>query len=268
MVPAHQDKGDEPKAAHRSLSNGVDGAFTDQSGLLFEKLPLELRREIYAFVLGRQTFRLISVPWKVTTAADVDGNVSMTQAHFEPTRPTVSSSSHQGIALLQTCRQIYDESIALLYSTNTFIIHDFASMTTFAKTVPACHLKEIRRLEVNYSPVTSIPYDHPRTKQYDLPKGPDWADFWDLVASMEGLRTLHVHLERYTELVPEDVRERGVCEMRTLQPLTSLRGLSDFSLMLGYLPQGRRSNVDLTVYAPMFREGLIRSATRPREPIA
>ena len=47
--------------------------------MLLQKLPLELRQAIFAHVLGNDTFRLISVPWKVIAVPDVEGNVSMTQ---------------------------------------------------------------------------------------------------------------------------------------------------------------------------------------------
>lgn len=98
---------------------------------LLNKLPLEFRLEIYACVLGRDIFRLVTVPWKVTTAPDADGSLSMTQDHFNPgPRPQKLSS---GISLLITCHQIYQEAIDLLYSTNTFVFYDFPTIHTFGR---------------------------------------------------------------------------------------------------------------------------------------
>lgn len=245
----------------RSPTDGFDGAPVGQGCLLYEMLPLELRQEIYAYVLGRDMFRLISVPWKVTTAADIFGNVSMTQAHFHPNQ--ARPNPPRGIALLQTSRQVYNESVDLLYSTNTFVVHDFATMTTFAKSIPARHFNTIRSLRICYSPTTSIPYRHPRTEQYDLPTGEGWDEFWEMIAGMKSLRDLDVHLERYYELLPEDPDSRAFTEYTTLRPLLRLSGLTYFQLMFAYL-HVNPSYQHEAVYAPEFRRALFASVRKPR----
>ena len=251
----------ESNTHERSATDNLDDARIGQGCPLYDILPLELRQEIYAYVLGRDMFRLISVPWKVTTAADIFGNVSMTQAHFDPKR--AKSKQSRGIALLQTCRQIYNESVDLLYSTNTFVVHDFATMTTFAKSIPVHHFNTIRSLRICYSPTTSIPYKHPRTAQYDLPTGEGWDEFWEMIASMKSLRDLDVHLERYYELLPQDPELRALTEYTTLRPLQRLRGLTYFELMFAYL-HVNPSYQHEAVYAPEFRRELFASVTKPR----
>ncbi|KAL8820535.1 MAG: hypothetical protein Q9191_007498 [Dirinaria sp. TL-2023a] len=254
----------ESKTPRNRSREGLDEAPVSQGCLLYEKLPLELRQEIFAYVLGRDMFRLISVPWKVTTAADIFGNVSMTQAHFH-SKPA-QSKPPRGIALLQTSRQVYNESVDLLYSTNTFVIHDFTTMTTFAKSIPARHFHAIRSLRICYSPVTSVPYKHPRTAQYDLPTGEGWDEFWEMIAGMKSLRDLDVHLERYHELLPEDPELRAFTEYTTLWPLQRLRGLRSFQLFFAYL-HINPSYTHEAVYAPEFRRALFASVRKPRTPI-
>ena len=269
LAATERTKAQSPSAVHHAKSkadpkksvNGSNDKNVGQVCLLFEMLPLEIRQEIYAYVLGRDMFRLISVPWKVTTAADIFGNVSMTQAHFDPEGK--EKKPPRGIALLQTCRKIYHESINLLYSTNTFVVHDFATMTTFAKSIPARHLNLIRSLRICYSPTTSISYKHRRTKQYDLPTGEGWEEFWEMIASMEGLKILDVQLERYFEFLPEDEEGKKLVEYTTLKPLQRVRGLTHFQLMVAYLHKNPYYQ-DEAVYAPEYRRQLYALVRRPR----
>lgn len=219
-------------------------------------LPLELRLEIWACVLGRDIFRLVTVPWKVTTAPDTDGNVSMTQEHFKvgpgPVKPSF------GISLLMTCRQIYQEAIDLLYSTNTFVLYDFSTMYTFSRMVRRQKLEKIRYLKIHYGPNTSIPYPHARSEQYDLPPNLDYV--WDIVTAMKGLRRLDIYLEAYDKSRSDgdgyhDARQASY-EIQRLGPLLGLRGLSTFRLQLGYIGS-EDAVVRYEPYAPAFREMLM-----------
>lgn len=230
-------------------------------------LPLELRLEIYACVLGRDIFRLVTVPWKVTTAPDVDGNVSMTQEHFKPGPKLQKLSS--GISLLMTCRQIYQEAIDLLYSTNTFVLYDFSTIQRFSKMVPRQRLEKIRYLKIHYGPNTSIPYPHARTEQYDLPCNLDY--IWEIVVSMKGLRSLDIHLEAYDKDRSHgdkchDARQ-ATYEIRRLRPLLGLGELSRFQLQLGYIGS-HDAALRYESYAPAFREMLMFRAIKTRGPRA
>ena len=257
-----------------------------QNCFLLSKLPLELRQAIYTLVIGNDTFRLISVPWKVIAVPDIDGNVSMTQAHFSannlsPLNFIAVPNEHEqqsqtltrrteplqaapplhgrGNALLLTCRHIFNEAIELLYSTNTFIIHDFHTFQTFARSVPAGNLNAIRSFKVHWSPETSIPYKHERTPQYDLPIQLDW--FWEIVIGMKGIRHLDVYLEAYFEIWQKNV-DYEASEKRRLEPLLTLRGLLSFNLEIGYIAADGSKSFEPRALA--FREELIAVVKQPK----
>lgn len=202
------------------------------------------------------------MPWKVVAAPDKDGNLSMTQEHFQFTTEIVRTQRFpsNGNALLMTCRQIYSEAVDLLYSGNTFVLHDFHTLAIFAESVPRQRLNAIRRLEIYYSPVTSIAYQHERTRHYDLQDDLDW--IWGIVTGMQGLHNLSIILEAYSK----DDEDREACEVRRLTPLLRLRGLSTFRLELTYLGElPLEDQRRMEPYAPALRRAIIDNATKPKE---
>ena len=252
----------EPKPLRRQLTLLTHSDDTNGDALLLQKLPIELRILIYSHAIGNDRFRLITIPWKVVAAPDSDGNLSMTQEHFhftpEIARPKRLPSN--GNALLMTCRQVYSEAVDLLYSGNAFVLHDLQTLATFAESVPRQRLDAIRKLEIYYSPVTSIAYQHERTKHYDLPDDLDW--IWGIVIGMQALRDLSIILEAYSQ----DDEDGEACEVRRLKPLLRLRGLSTFRLELTYLgelpvEEQRRTEP----YAPALRREIIDNATKPKD---
>ena len=260
-VPSPATIAANPKLPRKRLSSYPVDAAKNQDCRLLKMLPLELRREIYAWVLGRDSFRLVTVPWKVTTLLDKPGNVSMTSDCFVYNFDDMAISPVQGCgnALLMTCLQIYQEASEIMYSTNTFIFTDFATLFSFSKTVPTQRLNAIRTLKIHYSPTKSVPYPHARTLQYDLPC--DLGDFWEILVSMRGLRHLDLDLEAYyMDLVNYD-HERH--EVDRLSPLLRLRGMETFRLDLGYI--GHDSVVRHEIYAPRLRKELLEVVRRPRD---
>jgi len=254
----------KPNAQRWNLSKDSFDAGSNLNCKFLNMLPLELRLETYSFVLGRDTFRLVTVPWKVTTASDTDGNVSMTQDHFKPEPGPLKLPN--GLSLLMTCHQIYQEAIDLLYSTNTFVLYDFSTMYTFSRMVPRQRIDTIRYLKIHYGPNTSIPYPHARIEQYDLPYNLDY--IWEIVIAMKGLRSLDVYLEAYDGQWqygnwPSDARQAAE-EIQRLGPLLGLRGLSTFRLQLGYIGF-QDAVVRYESYAPEFRELLMETAKKAIE---
>ena len=256
----------EPKALRRQLSKLALSDDANTNSLLLQKLPIELRVLIYSHVIGNDRFRLITIPWKVVAAPDIDGSLSMSQEHFKPTNEIVRTKRFpsNGNALLMTCRQVYSEAVDLLYSSNTFVLHDLHTLETFAKSVPPQRLNAIRKLEIYYSPVTSIPYQHEWTRHYDLPHDLDW--IWEIVIGMQGLRNLGIFLEAYSALVLDD-EDREACEVRRLKPLLQLRGLSTFRLELTYLGDLRLEDNQrrMEPHAPALRRAILNNGTKPKD---
>ena len=259
-VPSPATTAAKPELPRKRLSTYSVDATKNQDCKLLKMLPLELRREIYAWVLGRDSFRLVTVPWKVTTLVDKPGNVSMRNDCFAYSGNDMAINPVQGCgnALLMTCVQVYQEAIEIMYSTNTFIFPDFATLFSFSKTVPTQRLNAIRTLKIHYSPTKSVPYPHTRTEHYDLPC--DLGDFWEIVVNMKGLRHLDLDLEAYYMNLVNYDHERH--EIDRLSPLLRLRGMETFHLDLGYI--GHDSVVRYEIYAPRLRKELMEVVRRPR----
>ena len=259
-VPSPATTAAKPELPRKRLSTYPVDATKNQDCKLLKMLPLELRREIYAWVLGRDSFRLVTVPWKVTTLVDKPGNVSMRNDCFAYGGNDMAINPVQGCgnALLMTCVQVYQEAIEIMYSTNTFIFPDFATLFSFSKTVPTQRLNAIRTLKIHYSPTKSVPYPHTRTEHYDLPC--DLGDFWEIVVNMKGLRHLDLDLEAYYMNLVNYDHERH--EIDRLSPLLRLRGMETFHLDLGYI--GHDSVVRYEIYAPRLRKELMEVVRRPR----
>ena len=254
-----------PKPPRRQISSLTMDRLLNKGCMFLQQLPLELRLIIYSYVIGNDKIRLITVPWKVVAAPDIEGNVSMTHEHitaFHSRRPDKRPRFY-GNALLQTCRQIYQEAVDVLYSTNTFILLDFPTFDTFAKSILPQRLNAIRSLQIRYSPTKSISYQHECTGHYDLPN--DLDSVWETILRMKNLQNLELDFEAYSRVWKDD-HERENSEIHRLSPLLSLRGLSSFQLELIYLNDGDHGNPRAEPYAPALRQAIFEGVRRPRIP--
>ena len=139
---------------------------------------------IWTYAIGGGAFCLITIPWKLTTAPVVKpwkhgiskdplwnyglssdftmscyharGNKPLTIHPVRPNSPAYQITSsfrkdHRALdprraALLKTCRQTYLEAIDILYTTNTFVLHDIPTLITLSKTIPSQRLNFISNL--------------------------------------------------------------------------------------------------------------------------
>lgn len=143
----------------------------DTTCTLLTRLPLELRLQIYTYVLGNQTIHIATK----STPTDPPHYCHFTHilcpepfdktrlmpcydlGHYEviarqpvPPKPTYSRNT---LGLVKTCRQIYTEAMPLLYSTNTFDIeadYSFRTLKMFCEAVPERHTTRIRKLQVKF----------------------------------------------------------------------------------------------------------------------
>lgn len=158
-------KGAPPLAADDISTLAIDLTINKGCALL-TKLPPELRLDIWSLVLGNDRVRIVSVPWTVKAVPDKEGNVSMTQADFSSERNHRSRSPRLGVSLLLTCRQVYQEAIDCLHTTNTFIFYDLPTLNWFSTEIVASRLStSIRHVEIYYGPNISIPYQHGLAEQ-------------------------------------------------------------------------------------------------------
>lgn len=100
------------------------------------------------------------------------------------------------LPLLQTCRMIYTEAVAVLYETNIFDFNHLDSLLYFRQSVLPRRLNQVRRVNLSWNikePASSA--DPPN----DLTT---WHSVCDGLASFQGLQELRVHLSSEYYLPP------------------------------------------------------------------
>ena len=208
---------------------------TNASSPLLCKLPLEIRRKIYAYALGQQVVHILLVPRRIThisctspTATDFtrvccpDADPSRVPRHV-PTPP-----SKIAVALLRTCRQIYAEALPVLYESNTFDTNDLSAFVFLAAAIPPKGLASIRSLHVlwiaDYPPlrfeITKPAFTAPLDDATFL-------NFWTVLATrMPALRELRMATYHSIWTPTVDVKDEWV------QSVMRVKGLDVFELGL------------------------------------
>jgi hypothetical protein len=135
---------------------------------------------------------------------------------------------------LQTCRQIYIESIDLLYSTNTFDVNHAQTLLFLARTILPKLLEAIRHLQLRcsewYGTHLTGNGGHLILVNQKYPDGiGTWDAFWDLVGErMTGLRSIKLGL--YVSRATGDFVTQGVVELMLQRLREKVRGLEEFEL--------------------------------------
>lgn len=202
-------------------------------GSALHRLPLELRQEIYGYVLGREENWLVFLPFKMRAvpAGHLITRGDVTDSHANQFKVARDDRFFwpQRTALLRTCRQVYREAIDLLYTGNTFVIKHPKILFTLANYIPRQRLRNIRNLHLFFSPTGCNSPD----PCYDLEMD-EYPRCWDIILGMERLRTLRVHA---------DLRfSHGVMPVVVAHWITMLKGLNKFALNF----QVVRSRAELT----------------------
>ncbi|KAL8931344.1 MAG: hypothetical protein Q9211_007033 [Gyalolechia sp. 1 TL-2023] len=236
---------------------------------LLKRLPLEIRQEIYGYVLGRQENCLILLPFKIRAVPE-GHHISKTDVVWASTNGRVISGNGkrfwpQRPALLRTCRQIYTEAISLLYSDNTFIIKHPELLLRFAKAIPPQRLDCIRTLRVCLQPwhcgVVSQWAHTPSRRE-------EWESFWRIVAAMQNLMNLDVEI--VDEIYSHPWAEEQNISQILLPSLLRLRGLHTFRLTVNirhatsYFQRGMEA-VPLTRETKALMELIEKLVKLPRE---
>lgn len=128
---------------------------------LLTRIPIELRLQIWQYAIGNQTFHIIN-KYRRLGHAVMDADY-WRQHHAERpslracswmytygSLPTTKQLADRNLChLLVTCQQIYQEAVALLYSTNTFVVWDLRTVEVLQRCIPLSSWEAIRSLEVN-----------------------------------------------------------------------------------------------------------------------
>lgn len=192
--------------------------------LLLNKLPLEIRLQIYEYVLGGNLIHLIQIPRRI---AHVRCRASRVPDHLRecrpasriPNHPWLRSVSSANLAFLKTCRQIYMEAISILYTTNTFDINQLSTFLFFSKSILSDRLRCITSLHLRWNLGSNFVHYGPK-KNYQ-----DWNSFWELLATqMPGLRHLRISLSCRSSMIPVplSIAEPWVAPMCQVRRLRSV----------------------------------------------
>ncbi|KAL8669764.1 MAG: hypothetical protein Q9168_005658 [Polycauliona sp. 1 TL-2023] len=275
------DQPDEP-----ALANGAKQPRAVPVAPLLERLPLEIRLQIWEEVLGGNLFHMqADAPKNGPTQMDdetcegrpgwrrqtpilgrylcrnfssnttADGKASNPKCQGSLGGPCFFSgpeaNSFKPLSLLLTCRQIHDEAVEKLYSTNIFnfenheyTLREFMSLSR--------HFNHIRTVHVNASMwklghgnFAGIYCTTPETNKEK------WVESWLLLSKFEGLQ--HVRLDIY------GTSKNGL-QAEDLEPIRQLQGLKTFDLAVwrDYSDPDGRGGQDLVVSVP-FQESIRRS---------
>jgi hypothetical protein len=222
-----------------------------QSPLLL--LPAEIREAIFFEVVGGKLLHLVQLPKRLGhircnpgTSPDEGDYHRKRECIWPEQRKTYwadeplvcekdARSDDGGLALLKSCRQIYQECIGLLYSANTFDINHPQTLLFLARTIRPHRLAAIRSLQISFAGnglrrgYGSI--DDPTLEEPDDLK--TWVDMCNVITTqMTGLKSLTLGFERTHPFIwtpyLEEVSREDVEKL--LQHLSTLRGLDHFDI--------------------------------------
>jgi hypothetical protein len=211
---------------------------------LFLTLPLEIRQRIISEAIGNKVLHLVQLPKRLGHIRCQEPHIS--SRHNDPLRNCIyparefgrgsqigkNATSDGCLALLKTCRQLYVESVKVLYETNTFDINHAQTLVFLNRTILPKRLEAIRYLQVTWRGERAHTY-HGEGERYQARIYPDdlatWNTMWDIVGgNMKGLRSLKVCLcntHPHRDTVTKEVMDKLLDGLRG-----KVRGLSDFEL--------------------------------------
>lgn len=196
---------------------------------LFQKLPVEIRKEIWRHALCGDVFWLRYNGGRLRHTLLTPKHLWDFPWHKIQLPPTPAKQ----LLLLLTCRAVYAEAAEYLYNANTFATMEIHTLIALRQIVPTVHFNRIRSLHLAFN--------------LDLPcfPGPDvydpwgfgyspfdmkaWTSIWRLVASIKQLKHLRVHFWDRIEYKPA----RGW--VRYLEALDVVVGVQDFELKVPWI---------------------------------
>src|SRR5436190_11735485 len=239
-------------------SQAARGPRPDQGGcVLLDKVPAELRCEIYRFLFGNAPVHLVYVSETVT---HVRCHESWNCRHVEArngrgkknSRPQLPSSLTTHAAILRTCRRIYNEAVPILYSSLIFQVTNFEAWICFSSQVRPQSLISIRHPRASWESLSHQkdgPWHRPLAyAKYKSTFGDGvYEYFWHLVATkMTGLVDLTLLMHYPTELLDRSA------DSDWHQPLQNVRGLRTFTLEIR--DRGDMSSPDTLALIQLLRE--------------
>ena len=230
----------------KRLSVSFDPDVNKDTSLL-SRLPLEVRLMVYEYALGGNLVHLVLGRRKVShvccnssAKTDFDRSCNPEAAPKRIPRALGRPCRSNHLALVKSCRQIYDEAMPTMYSHNVFDVADLSAFVHFSRSVPSQRLAAVRMLNVDWwwdlPPLQSASTLNPTRAPLD---DNTYLDFWKIVATeMPGLQELRIRLR--------DAWWMGAITLDDawVRPLLQIRGLSTFQFDFRE-PQGFGGVMDL-----------------------
>ncbi|KAL4983013.1 hypothetical protein BDW68DRAFT_43161 [Aspergillus falconensis] len=182
-----------------------------QSSLL-SKLSPELRVMIWELVLGGMRIHIIQRPDRrmghvvCPSAVTETGACDICRGGLPPSCSSCCSSREGSrspqvlmqsnlLALPMACKQLYTESIHLLYTLNTFEFSNTWSLTYLHPTVPPDLWDSIRSVELSWAfPGHWLPSKDPVKSVYFSAGRQQWLETCGAITRMKGLQSFTLHL--------------------------------------------------------------------------
>ncbi|ATZ47992.1 hypothetical protein BCIN_03g02600 [Botrytis cinerea B05.10] len=223
------------------------------------QLPPEILEKILLEVLGGNTFHLIQCrrrlghirckePYDVDHAANSQYDIvrscipsaqrrnymaSEWMRYYKRTSSPFYTRSDSCLAVLLTCRQLYNQGIPVLYSCNTFDINNPETLLYLSQTVIPSRLKSIKSLQidVNASMVTAN-----SSLLRPIVKFSGWKMCLEILEGLEGLQNLRLRMDfdllqcYNNDFFSDELIQKSFEDMLEAIKLSSLRGLRRFSV--------------------------------------
>ncbi|KAF2126955.1 hypothetical protein P153DRAFT_296995 [Dothidotthia symphoricarpi CBS 119687] len=210
--------------------------------IFFAMLPLEIRREVYEYVMGAESVHLTLGAKKrlghFVCEEGGDGGGRECTCRVLGGGKGNGRLSRGGLSIAMACRRMYSEAVPYLYRSHAFSLLHMSHLLHLPTAVPQPRLNQIRTLRLRWT-IRALPY---------LRRGPAdrvayredtamWERGWAIIASMQGLRDLYVVV---VDPSPQDMWESSWVELeeQLLQPVRSVTKPKCFELMLPYASCG------------------------------
>ncbi|KAF7920983.1 hypothetical protein EAE99_007835 [Botrytis elliptica] len=170
--------------------------------LLLSSLPIEIRMLIWEVCIGGNTFHLSLFRFgrrgrhsrfthRLCLCEGPELPLKLHNYCYHNDRRFCCTDKVKALSLIVTCRQIYSETIGILYSTNVFRTQNFCAQH-LQKTLLPQRYNCIRVLHLeNVTRVTEAFVEDPKHRNETLK---EWTDTWKALAGLPGLQILHVQL--------------------------------------------------------------------------
>ncbi|TGO36984.1 hypothetical protein BHYA_0109g00200 [Botrytis hyacinthi] len=251
----------EPTERRRNLTNVFSIWKRDRkTPARLLQLPPEILEKILLEVLGGNTFHLIQCRRRLghIRCKEPHNIDHVTNSEYDIARACIphaqrrkytafeymycndqSSSfytrSDSCLAILLTCRQLYNQGIPILYSCNTFDVNNPETLLHLSQTIILSRLKSIRSLQIDVNTSMTL-----CTQDWGLAGSivecPEWKMFLGILERLEGLQNLRFRAEfDLLQDIPggpysDELFLRPLEEMLEAIKLSSLRGLRRFDL--------------------------------------